>query len=111
MRCASAVPCAPVRRPPGGIPARGSAAVGERAAIRHAAIDLGAESGRVVVGSMDGERIALEEVHRFPNTPVRVGRTLHWDALRLWADIEAGLRKAGAAGALASVAVDSWGVD
>jgi rhamnulokinase len=80
-------------------------------AVRYAAIDLGAESGRVVVGSLDGRRLVLDETHRFPNTPVPVGGTLHWDVLRLWGDICAGLRKAGAAGELASCAVDTWGVD
>jgi rhamnulokinase len=79
--------------------------------VRYAAIDLGAESGRVVVGAFDGGRLTLDEVHRFPNVPVRAGGTLHWDALRLWGDISAGLRKAGAGGDLASCAVDTWGVD
>ncbi len=79
--------------------------------MRYAAIDLGAESGRVVVGAFDGSRLTLEEAHRFPNVPASVGGTLHWDVLRLWGDISAGLRKAGAAGTLASCAVDTWGVD
>ncbi len=83
----------------------------ERAILRLAAVDLGAESGRVLVGTFDGGRLALEDVHRFPNVPVTVGGTLHWDALRLLGDITTGLRKAGAAGDVASVAVDSWGVD
>lgn len=83
----------------------------ERSGLRLAAVDLGAESGRVVVGTFDGGRLALEDVHRFPNVPVRVGGTLHWDVLRLWGDIATGLRKAGAAGDVASVGVDTWGVD
>jgi len=83
----------------------------ERGALRLAAVDLGAESGRVLIGTFDGGRLALEDVHRFPNVPVTVGGTLHWDALRLLGDITAGLRRAGAAGEVASVAVDSWGVD
>ncbi|HEY4752181.1 MAG TPA: FGGY family carbohydrate kinase, partial [Candidatus Limnocylindrales bacterium] len=83
----------------------------ERSGLRLAAVDLGAESGRVLAGTLDGERLSLEEVHRFPNTPVRVDGTLHWDVLRLWSDVENGLRRAGEAGAVASVAVDSWGVD
>ncbi len=76
-----------------------------------AAVDLGAESGRVVVGTFDGGRLALEDVHRFPNIPVSLAGTLHWDFLRLFGDVSAGLRRAGAAGPLASVGVDSWGVD
>ncbi len=83
----------------------------ERTALRLAAIDLGAESGRVVVGTFDGARLAVEDVHRFPNVPVAVAGTLHWDALRLFGDIATGLRKAGSAGQIASVGVDSWGVD
>jgi rhamnulokinase len=83
----------------------------EPARLRLAAVDLGAESGRVVVGTLDRDRLSLEEAHRFPNTPVRVGGTLHWDVLRLWGDVEAGLRRAGAAGEVASVGVDTWGVD
>ncbi len=83
----------------------------ERRPLRLAAVDLGAESGRVVVGTFDGGRLAMEDVHRFPNVPVAVDGTLHWDALRLFGDITTGLRKAGSAGPIDSVAVDSWGVD
>jgi rhamnulokinase len=79
--------------------------------LRLAAVDVGAESGRVLVGTFDGGRLTLEDVHRFPNVPVTVAGTLHWDALRLFGDITTGLRKAGAAGDVASVAVDTWGVD
>jgi rhamnulokinase len=79
--------------------------------LRLAAIDLGAESGRVVVGTFDGDRLTLADVHRFPNVPVTVGGTMHWDVLRLFGDVAAGLRKAGASGDIASVAVDTWGVD
>jgi rhamnulokinase len=83
----------------------------DRARLRLAAVDLGAESGRVVVGTFDGGRLSMEDVHRFPNVPVRVAGTLHWDTLRLFGDVQAGLRKAGAAGPIASVGVDTWGVD
>lgn len=83
---------------------------------KYAAIDLGAESGRVLVGSFDGEKVALDEAHRFPNTSVRVnhaqGETLHWDVLRLWNDIQDGLAKASAQhGELSGIGVDTWGVD
>ena len=47
------------------------------------AVDLGAESGRVVLGRFDGGRVSLEEVHRFPNVPVLLPDGLHWDALRI----------------------------
>lgn len=81
--------------------------------LKFAAVDLGAESGRVVVGLFDGQRLQLEEAHRFSNVPVRAGSTLHWDILRLWNDIQDGLTKAAAAhgGELAGIGVDTWGVD
>ncbi len=75
------------------------------------AADLGAESGRVVVGTFDGERLTLEDAHRFPNVPVTLAGTLYWDFLRLFGDILTGLRRAGAGGAVTSVGVDTWGVD
>lgn len=76
------------------------------------AIDLGAESGRGLLGRFDGERLDLEEMHRFPNGPVRLLRTLHWDLPRLWDEIKTALRKAAAASpALDGVGVDTWGVD
>lgn len=79
----------------------------------HLAIDFGAESGRGVLGRFDGERVALQEVHRFPNDPVRLPDGLHWDALRLFAETTTALGKAATAtdGRLASVGVDAWGVD
>ncbi|MEJ5311986.1 MAG: rhamnulokinase family protein [Anaerolineae bacterium] len=77
------------------------------------AVDLGAESGRVVAGTFDGARIALEEVHRFPNGPVNVMGHLHWDVLRLWGDIKAGLAKAAQryGDRIAGIGLDTWGVD
>jgi rhamnulokinase len=77
-------------------------------AARLLAVDLGAETGRAVVGAFDGDRLAVEEAHRFANVPVEVGGTLHWDVLRLHADVLDGLR---AAGDVASVGIDTWGVD
>ena len=86
------------------------------------AFDLGASSGRAVLGIFDGERLRLEEAHRFPNGPVRLLDTLHWDVLRLFEEIKCGLAKcvkilrAGpqgeACGAeIASLGLDTWGVD
>lgn len=77
------------------------------------AVDLGAESGRVVRGAWDGTRLITEEVHRFANLPVRTLNTLHWDALRLLHEIIVGLRRAGQTGSgeIASIGVDTWGVD
>jgi rhamnulokinase len=76
-------------------------------------VDLGAQSGRAALGRFDGERLTVTELHRFPNVPVRVHDTLHWDALRLYDGILEGLRAAAreAGGSVDSVAVDTWGVD
>jgi rhamnulokinase len=76
------------------------------------AYDLGAESGRALLGKFDGQRLQLEVVHRFPNGGVPTLDSLHWDILRLYQEILIGLRKAAAEhGELASVGVDTWGVD
>jgi rhamnulokinase len=76
-------------------------------------IDLGAESGRVIAGLWNGKTIKLEEVHRFPNGPVHLAGTMRWDVLRLWAEIQNGLRMAGAkyGKSIVSVGADTWGVD
>jgi rhamnulokinase len=77
-----------------------------------AAVDLGAQSGRVAVGRFDGERLGVTEVHRFPNVPVRTRGTLNWDILRLYQDVLDGLGAAAhEAGRVDSIAVDSWAVD
>jgi rhamnulokinase len=77
-----------------------------------AAIDLGAQSGRVAVGRLDDGRLSVTEVHRFANVPVRTRGTLHWDILGLYRDVLDGLRAAKReAGQLDSVGVDSWAVD
>ncbi|MGC9467621.1 MAG: rhamnulokinase [Anaerolineae bacterium] len=77
------------------------------------AVDLGAESGRVVAGHFNGEHIDLEVIHRFPNGPVTVRGTLYWDILRLWSDIKIGLGKAGEryGDRIAGIGLDTWGVD
>jgi rhamnulokinase len=79
--------------------------------LRLLALDLGAESGRAVVGTFDGSHLQIEEAHRFPNVPQRVGDTLHWDVLRLYGDVVSGLQLASAGGPLQTVGVDAWGVD
>src|ERR687891_663371 len=75
------------------------------------AVDLGAESGRVVLGRFDGGRVWLEEVHRFPNMPVRLPHGLHWDVLRILSEIKAGLAKAMRQEKIEGIGIDSWGVD
>jgi rhamnulokinase len=76
-------------------------------------VDLGAESGRVVAGVFDGRRVLLEELHRFANGPVELAGSWRWDVLRLWGEIRHGLSAAAAkfGDAVASVGVDTWGVD
>ncbi|ROO59032.1 rhamnulokinase [Micromonospora sp. Llam0] len=77
-----------------------------------AAVDLGAASGRVMLGEVDPDGVTLTEVHRFDNDAVQVADTLHWDVLRLYAQTLTGLRAALARRAdLTSIGVDSWAVD
>ena len=74
------------------------------------AVDLGAESGRVVLGRFDGSRVALEELHRFPTPPRHHDGRLRWDLGGLWSQIQQGLATAGAAaGRVDAVGVDAWG--
>ena len=77
------------------------------------AFDLGAESGRAVLGRLTDDRIELKEIHRFPNGPVQVGDSLHWDVLRLWGEMKQGLGLAlkETGNSLVSLGVDTWGVD
>jgi rhamnulokinase len=77
-----------------------------------AAIDLGASSGRVVVGHVGPGALRLEEVHRFSNGPTEVAGALRWPAETLRGEIVHGLRRAGAGGTpIAGIGVDAWGVD
>jgi len=78
------------------------------AMLNVAAVDLGAASGRVIRAAVGPDTLELTEVARFDNRPVQVGDTLHWDVLALYRDILDGLR---AAGPLAGIGIDSWGID
>ena len=77
------------------------------------AIDLGAESGRLVAGLWNGKTLRLEEVHRFPNGPVQLADSLRWDVVRLWQEIQNGLSLAAKkyGKSIVSVGADTWGVD
>jgi rhamnulokinase len=80
--------------------------------VHCAAVDLGATSGRVIVGAWDGKSLRLDEVHRFPNQFHSLGNHEYWDLPGLWSEVRAGLSKARARyPRLASVGVDSWAVD
>jgi rhamnulokinase len=97
---------------------------------RYLAFDLGAESGRAMAAAFDGDRLTLQEVHRFSNGPVRVplsptaphgtmprrsmapGEALHWDILALWREINSGMASFRSQfGPPASIGIDTWGVD
>jgi rhamnulokinase len=81
-------------------------------ATHYIGIDLGAESGRVMLGSLADGRLVLEEIHRFANTPLRTGGSWHWDVPALWSGIKEGLHQVARRGvSVASVSVDSWGLD
>ncbi|HEX4083398.1 MAG TPA: rhamnulokinase family protein [Chthoniobacteraceae bacterium] len=76
------------------------------------ACDLGAESGRVMLGALEDGRLELSEIHRFTNSPARILGTYRWDTLRIFEELKRGLRKIAERGISArSVSVDSWGVD
>lgn len=79
--------------------------------VRMAAVDLGATSGRVMVGRVGPGVLELEEVHRFPNGPVCAGGTLYWDILGIYREVLAGMRLAAAAGPVDAIGIDSWAVD
>src|SRR5436305_434840 len=76
------------------------------------AFDLGAESGRAVLGTLDGDRLTLSERHRFANPMGQMNGHLHWDLLAQWEQLKTGLRKTTSDGTkLAGIGVDTWGVD
>jgi rhamnulokinase len=77
-----------------------------------AAVDIGATSGRVVLGRVGPDRLDIEVVHRFPNHPVRTADGLHWNTLELYRNVLEGLRKSVAAEpGLLSIGIDSWATD
>jgi rhamnulokinase len=80
---------------------------------RFLAIDLGAESGRAMLGTLDGGKLTLDELHRFPNAPVRLPTGLYWDTLRLFHEIRHALSICGRERkiTLDGIGIDTWGVD
>ena len=76
------------------------------------ACDLGAESGRLMLGSLQDGKLKLEEIHRFPNTPIKASDSLHWNIQKLFDELKAGLKKAAARRLpFVSISTDAWGVD
>jgi rhamnulokinase len=76
------------------------------------ACDLGADSGRLMLGTLDAGKLALEELHRFPTGATKVGGAMHWDFDRLLNELRTGLKLAAERKLpLASISTDSWGVD
>ena len=75
------------------------------------AFDLGASSGRALIGKFNKNAIELTEVHRFSNGPVEIEGTLYWDISKLFNEIKLGIRKAAISGGFDSIGIDTWGVD
>jgi rhamnulokinase len=77
------------------------------------AVDLGAESGRVIIGTLAEDCLSLAEVRRFANIPVRLPDGLHWDVLRIWSEIKSGIISAVSRNGtpIDSIGLDTWGVD
>lgn len=73
--------------------------------------DFGASSGRAMLASFDGEKITMEEIHRFSNDTVIVNGTMYWDILRLFFEIKTGITKAVNMGGFDAIGIDTWGVD
>ena len=80
-------------------------------ARHYLAIDLGAESGRAIVGTIVDDKLSLTETYRFPNQPVTLQDGLHWDVEKLWEEIKTGISISARTFNLESLALDTWGVD
>lgn len=81
-------------------------------AVYNLAFDFGASSGRMILSKYEDGKIELEELHRFANEPVRVGKYFYWDTYRLYHELKMGLKKAAARKIpISSLAIDTWGVD
>ena len=81
--------------------------------LNYLAFDLGAESGRLMLGRLDAGRLELSEVHRFPNRMVNIGGSLHWDVPALLKEMKVGLRLCSERQTRTpvSIGIDTWGVD
>ena len=81
--------------------------------LKMLAIDLGASSGRGIIGGFDGEKLSLREIHRFSNDPVKVSGSLHWDILRIFFEIKNAIRTCANSDDrdIQTIGIDTWGVD
>lgn len=75
------------------------------------AFDIGASSGRAIVGTLSDGKITMQEVHRFSNDPVTVNGIMYWDTLRQFHEIKKGIIKSKKCGKIESIGIDTWGVD
>jgi rhamnulokinase len=77
------------------------------------AVDIGAESGRTIIGTLKENQLTMTETHRFPNGPIRLPDGLHWDVLRMWSEIKTGIGISSTKSnkSLDSIGIDTWGVD
>lgn len=98
-----------------GVPEPARSPAGARAvadvSVSVAAVDLGATSGRVMLGRVGPDELSLQQVARFPNGPVDRADGLHWDWAALYGSVREGLRQAGSRAPIASIGIDSWAVD
>ena len=79
------------------------------AELKMLGIDLGATSGRGIIGSFDGKKISLEEIHRFDDTSSYLGKTLSWNIFDIFENVKTSIRLAGRD--IRSIGIDTWGVD
>lgn len=77
------------------------------------AVDLGASSGRIILGHFNGKLLTFEVIHRFANYPVKIKNDLYWDVLKIFSEIKSGLRlaKSCCVSPIRSVGIDTWGTD
>ena len=76
------------------------------------AADFGGGSGRIIAGTLEGGEIKLEEIYRFPNRQIQLGKHLYWDFLSLFEELKTGLKLAARKGlSVKSIGIDTWGVD
>lgn len=73
--------------------------------------DLGAGSGRAILGTLENDKLSFEEIHRFDNRPVIAAGELYWDVLRLYSEIKAGIELSKKYGKVRSIGIDTWGCD